>query len=85
MTEETKAADGASSGVSDSTQLLGNPSQAWKAMLDEKRTITAWDMGDGSFAFKFQNEDNITEIRLSREAVNAMKALMLCKLNGIDA
>lgn len=75
MTEETKSSDGTSADVSG----------AWKAMLDEKRTITAWDMGDGSFAFKFQNEDNITNIRLSREAVNAMKALMLCKFNGIDA
>ena len=58
---------------------------AWRVNLDEKRTITAWDMGDGTFVFRFQNADNITEIRLSREAVNAMKALMLCKLNGIDA
>jgi hypothetical protein len=58
---------------------------AWKATFDDKRSITAWDMGDGSFFFKFQNDENVTEIRLSREAVNAMKALMLFKFGGIDA
>lgn len=61
------------------------PLGCWKLTLDDKRTITAWDLGGGSFAFRFQNEDNTTTIRLSREAVNALKVLMLCKVNGIDA
>lgn len=59
--------------------------ECWQATLDDSRTITAWDMGDGSFVFRFKNMENITKIRLSRDAVNAMKALMLCKLNGLDA
>jgi hypothetical protein len=73
--------------MSDGTPEEGNKTElgGWQATLDDKRTIAAFDMGDGSFVFQFRNEDNITEVRLSREAVNAMKALMLCKLNGIDA
>jgi hypothetical protein len=67
------------------TETEDKPKECWQRKLDDNRTITACDMGDGSFFFRFQNADNITEIRLSREAVNAMKALMLAKLNHIDA
>lgn len=62
----------------------GDVRRGWVTELDEKRSILATDLGDGTFGFAFKNGENTTRIRLSREAVNAMKSLMLHELGGID-
>lgn len=66
-----------------SNALLGaKKPRAWQVVLDEKRKVQAMDMEDGTFSFRFLNGDKKKQIRLSREAVIAMQALISHELDA---
>ena len=59
--------------------------QALMVQLDGGREIHAARMSDGTFTFLFINNGDKTMIRLSREAINAMRGLLMQHTRWIDA
>ena len=59
--------------------------QVWMVRLDDGREVHAVRMSDDTFTFLFINNGDKTMIRLSREAVGAMRALVLKLTEQVDA
>jgi len=67
------------------TSVVAPVGQEWMVRLDDGREVHAVRMSDDTFTFLFINNGDKTMIRLSREAVNAMRALVVKLTERIDA